>query len=156
MTYTLPYEWILQHVYPERVKKSEQKSYRNIMSMWWLHWNARPKLYHAIDRGHHFEQHPRGWVADRKPRERVLTVTRVSKTLAFSFTNAQYVFADQTVVFSFQRDQDFAMLQSSIHSAFAWQHGSRLKSDLRYGPTDVLEPFPFPVSIKPVGFLCLE
>ena len=51
MTYTLPYEWILQHVYPERVKKSEQKSYRNIMSMWWLHWNARPKLYHAIDRG---------------------------------------------------------------------------------------------------------
>lgn len=155
-TYTLPYEWILKHVYPERVKKSEQKSYRNIMSMWWLHWNARPVLYHTIGRGRHFEKHPKDWIDDRKPQERVLIVTRVSKTLAFSFVPASYIFSDATVVFSFKGNDDFALLQSSIHTAFAWQHASRLKSDLRYSPTDALEPFPFPVSIKQVDSSALN
>ena len=146
-TYRQPYEWIRKRVYPERLGKSQQKSYRKIMSMWWLHWNARPALYHAIGRGHHFERHPKGWVPNSEPRKRVLTVSRVSKTVAFSFTDAKNVFSDQTVVFSLQRDRDFAVLQSSIHAAFAWQYASRLKSDLRYGPTDALEPFPFPTDL---------
>ena len=144
-TYTLPYEWISEHVYPERAKKSKQKSYRNIMSLWWLHWNARPALYHAIGRGRHFEKHPKGWIDDRKPQERVLVVTRVSKTLAFSFVPASYIFSDATVVFSPNSNDTFALLQSSIHTVFAWQYASRLKSDLRYSPTDTLEPFPFPL-----------
>ncbi len=144
-TYTLPYEWISEHVYPERAKKSKQKSYRNIMSLWWLHWNARPALYHAIGRGRHFEKHPKGWIDDRKPQERVLVVTRVSKTLAFSFVTGSYIFSDATVVFSPNSNDTFALLQSSIHTVFAWQYASRLKSDLRYSPTDTLEPFPFPL-----------
>lgn len=36
-TYREPYEWIKKQVYPERLQKSKEKSYRNIMSVWWQH-----------------------------------------------------------------------------------------------------------------------
>ena len=142
--YRAPYEWLRENVYPERLEKSKQKSYKNIMSMWWLHWNARPGLYHAIGRGHHFEKHLKNWDPQKEPMERVLAVTRVSKTLAFSFVSAGMVFSDATVAFSLNGYDDFAILQSGVYAAFAWQHASRLKSDLRYSPTDALEPFAFP------------
>jgi hypothetical protein len=145
--YELPYEWLLQNVYPERLEKSRQKSYQNIMSSWWLHWNARPTLYHAIGRGHHFEKHPGGWDAEARPRTRVLAVTRVSKTLAFSFVSPDFVYSDATVVFASEQSSTFAVLQSNIHAVFAWQHASRLKNDLRYSPTDALEPFALPSGV---------
>lgn len=144
MTYREPYFWIKKHVYPERLKKSKEKSYRNIMSMWWQHWNVRPGLYHAIGQGHHFESHPDNWYPIELRPKRVLAVTRVSKTLAFSFVNSNIVFSDATVAFSLGCGRDFALLQSNIHAVFAWQHSSRLKSDLRYSPSDAFEPFAFP------------
>lgn len=143
-TYVLPWKWIEERVYPERLEKSKEKSYRNILSMWWQHWNVRPGLYHAIGLGHYFERHPEDWSPCRKQPVRVLAITRVSKTLAFSFVDSNIVFSDATVAFSLGRGRDFALLQSSIHSVFAWQHASRLKSDLRYSQTDALEPFAFP------------
>ncbi len=144
--YALPYQWLMKHVYPERLEKSAQNSYKNIMGMWWLHWNARPALYHAVGRGHHFERHPIAWEPDQPSLSRVLAVTRVSKTLAFSFVSPNWVYSDATVIFATDRPSIFATLQSNIHAVFAWQHASRLKNDLRYSPTDALEPFPFPVA----------
>lgn len=143
-TYHEPYMWIREHVYPERLKKSKEKSYKNIMSMWWLFWRHRPELYHAIGRGHHFECHPNGWLPNERLMSRVLAITRVSKTLAFSFVDPNIVFSDAIVAFSLNRGRDFALLQSNIHAVFAWQHASRLKTDLRYSPTDALEPYVFP------------
>ena len=143
-TYKEPFEWIKERVLPERLEKSKEKSYRDIMSMWWLFWRHRPELYHAIGRGHHFECHPDGWSPNGGLPPRVLAITRVSKTLAFSFVDSNIVFSDATVVFSLGRGRDFALLQSNVHAVFAWQHASRLKSDLRYSPTDALEPFAFP------------
>ncbi|MDF5805120.1 hypothetical protein P4238_15825 [Pseudomonas aeruginosa] len=93
---------------------------------------------------HSFQKHPDSWNPALKQADRVLVVTRVSKTLAFSFVRTGIVFSDATVVFSLARDRDLALLQSSIHAVFAWQHASRLKNDLRYSPTDALEPFAFP------------
>jgi hypothetical protein len=149
-SYPLPWKWIEERVKPERVEKSKEAAYRNIMSMWWRHWNARPALYHAIGRGHHFERHPEGWSPSSIRPRRVLAITRVSKTLAFSFVDADLVYSDATVVFSLDRGQDFALLQSNVHAAFAWQHASRLKSDLRYSPTDAFEPFAFPDGFRVV------
>lgn len=144
MTYREPYFWIKKHVYPERLEKSKGNSYRNIMSMWWQHWNVRPGLYHAIGQGHHFENHPDNWSPIELRPKRVLAVTRVSKTLAFSFVNSNIVFSDATVAFTLGCGRDFALLQSNLHAVFAWQHSSRLKSDLRYSPTDAFETFAFP------------
>lgn len=145
--YPEPFEWIKKNVYPERLEKSQEKSYRNIMGMWWLHWNARPGLHHAIGRGAPFHEHPSNWTPERVPHERALVVARVSKTLAFALVDATSVFTDQVVVFAFDDAAHFALLQSNVHGAFAWQHSSKLKTDLRYSPTNAFEPFPLPPSV---------
>ncbi len=143
-TYREPYAWIKERVYPERLEKSKEKSYRNIMSMWWQHWNVRPGLYHAIGRGETFCQHPDSWDPAARPLARVLVVARVSKTLAFALVDPTTVFSDQIVAFAFGSAADFALFQSNLHGVFAWQHSSKLKSDLRYSPSDAFETFPLP------------
>lgn len=142
--YREPFEWITQRVRPERLEKSRSTSYRNIMNMWWKHWNVRTELYHALGRGQPFVRHPLGWDCKQKPLRRVLAISRVSKTGAFVFVNNDSVFSDATVIFASDQAWLFAILQSSIHVAFAWKHASRLKSDLRYTPSDIFETFPLP------------
>jgi hypothetical protein len=143
-TYLKPYRHLKENVYSERLEKSKETSYRNIMSMWWQHWNTRPGLYHAIGRGSVFFQHPPQWTPDQQPLAKCLVVARVSKTLAFALVDSQSVFSDQVVVFALDSTAHFALLQSSIHGIFAWQFSSKLKSDLRYSLTDAFEPFPMP------------
>lgn len=139
-TYDLPYKWIHEKVLPERSEKKDPGA----RDKWWLFMRSRSELYHSIQWGHHFERHPKEWDQNVRPTNRVLVVTRVSKTLAFSFVRSKIIYSDATVVFSLNRGRDFALLQSSIHAAFSWQYSSRLKSDLRYSPTDALDPFAFP------------
>jgi hypothetical protein len=141
--YELPYAWIKEHVYPERLMKSKQSSYKNIMSKWWCHLAPRPEMYHAIGCGDTFCQYPQSWKVDGRL-SRVLTVARVSKTLAFAFSDPATIFADQLVVFAFESSSYFALVQSNVHAVFAWQHSSKLKTDLRYSPSDAFETFPLP------------
>jgi len=139
-TYTLPYEWLEENVKAERFANKD----KGAREKWWLFLRARSELYHAIGRGRHFVRHPDGWSPSPSQPPRVMAITRVSKTLAFSFVDSNFVFSDATVAFSLGRGRDFALLQSTVHAVFAWQHASRLKSDLRYSQTDALEPFAFP------------
>lgn len=147
--YELPWQRIEERVKPERQRLNERGEYvlrKPLPERWWQFGEKRPGLYHAIGRGRHFERHPDGWSPSRSQPPRVLAITRVSKTLAFSFADSNIVFSDATVAFSLGRGRDFALLQSNVHAVFAWQHASRLKSDLRYSQTDALEPFAFPES----------
>ena len=144
--YQLPFERVEERVKPER-SKNKRKERRE---RWWHFAEKTPALYHAIGRGHHFERHPEDWSAGTSQPPRVLAITRVSKTLAFSFVDSNIVFSDATVVLSLSHGRDFALLQSNVHAVFAWQHASRLKSDLRYSPTDALEPFAFPAGFHDV------
>ncbi|WP_372796894.1 Eco57I restriction-modification methylase domain-containing protein [Litorivivens sp.] len=140
--YVKAIEIVLSRVKPHRDQVSAAK--KKVREKWWLYEASAKELYHTIGRGHYFEKHPEGWDSRLPAKQRVLALTRVSKTLAFSFINSKPIFSEQTVVFSLDRGADFALLQSNIHAAFAWQHSSRMKRDLRYGPSDALEPFPFP------------
>jgi hypothetical protein len=147
--YRLPYEWIEERVKPERQRRNERGNFalrRPLPERWWQYRAKSLGLYHAIGRGHQFERHPKGWSLANSTQQpiKVLAITRVSKTLAFSFVDSNFIFSDATVAFSFGRERDFALLQSNIHAVFAWKHASRLKNDLRYSQTDVLEPYPFP------------
>ena len=152
--YDLPFQWILKHVYPERLEKREQKSYKGLKSAWWRHLAPRSGLYHAIGRGHHFQSHPVGWNPEAPVLSRVLAVTGVSNTLAFSYVSSKFIYSHATFVFASDQPSVFATLQSNIHAVFAWQHSSRLGSALRYAPTDVLDPFPFP-NIEGAKDLCV-
>jgi len=142
--YFLPFKRVLTLVKPERDKLGGNPSAEGRKRKWWLYGRDAKALYHAIGRGRHFNRHPKNWSPNRNQPPRVLVVTRVSKTLAFTFVDSNILFSDATVVFSLGSGRDFALLQSNVHAAFAWQHASRLKNDLRYSPTDALEPFAFP------------
>jgi len=145
---------VLVRVKPHRDQVNAAK--KKVREKWWLYEASAKELYHTIGRGHYFEKHPEGWDSSAPAKPRVLALTRVSKTLAFSFISSEQIFSEQTVIFSLDQGSDFALLQSNIHAAFAWQHSSRMKSDLRYGPTDALEPFPFPSDLQKMSGIDLD
>jgi hypothetical protein len=137
--YTLPYEWLEKNVKAERLANKD----KGAREKWWLFLRARSELYHAIGRGNCFIAHPKNW-RDVPALRHVMAITRHSKSLAFSMVDNIQIYSDATVVFALDSARDFALMQSNIHGVYAWQHGSRLKHDLRYTPTDILETFPFP------------
>jgi hypothetical protein len=97
---------------------------------WWIYAENRPGLYSAI--------------ASLK---RVMVLTIVSRTVAFAFTPSDWVFSHRVVVFPFESNEQFALLQSSLHYFWAWKYSSTMKSDLNYSPTDCFQTFPFPLDM---------
>jgi hypothetical protein len=78
------------------------------------------------------------------PLRRVLVRSRVSELHALVFVPKGYVYGDATVVFAFDDDYHFALLQSSVHEVWLRQQASSLRTDIRYTPTDCFDTFPFP------------
>lgn len=145
--YAEPYRIIEGLVKPERQRRKENGEYKlrkPLPQRWWQYSEKRPALYHAIGRGEFFVNHPEGYDQFSGPNKKVLCITRVSKTVAFAFVPNDIILSEAVVVFPFESYAYFALLQSSIHRVFAWQHASKLKSDLRYSPSDVFETFAFP------------
>jgi hypothetical protein len=52
-------------------------------------------------------------------------------------------------VFTFDKWPYFTILQSNIHSGWAWKYGTTLKSDLIYAPSDIVNIYPFPQNLIP-------
>jgi hypothetical protein len=94
---------------------------------WWQFWRARKSLYQKI-----------------APLKRVLIHTRVTKTHGFSFVPTNMVYSDATVVIASDESSMLAVLQSSIHEAWAWKYSSKLKTDRRYSVEDCFQTFPLP------------
>lgn len=78
---------------------------------------------------------------------RVLVVAATSRTLAFSFMPIGIVFSHATVVFPFNQDDKFAVMQSIFHENWSRNYTSSMKGDLRYTPSDCFETFPFPLNL---------
>ena len=115
-----------QRVRPERTRKDSRK-YPRMVYEWWKHWNARPELRYAI-----------------KGLPRVLVVSRVGHSAAFTFVPAPMVYADSLVVFPLSTYAAFCVLQSRVHDIWIRFFGSSMKDDLRYTPSDCFETFPLP------------
>ena len=94
---------------------------------YWKFWDKRLEKYESI-----------------KNLSRVLTISRVSKTLAFSFVSTNQVFADSIVIIPFEKADNFSILQSNLHNAWIWEYCTTMKTDPNYGPSNVLHNFPFP------------
>jgi len=145
--YVEPYRIVLDEVKPERQFRKpngEFKQRKPLPQRWWQYADKRPALYHAIGRGKSFVSHPKGWEPDEQPYERVLTYSLVSKYWCPIFTTNEAVFSHALGVNAMSKYSDFAVLQSSIHTEWAWKQASRLESRLRYTPSDIFETFPYP------------
>lgn len=97
---------------------------------WWQYAEKRPGLYSAV-----------------KNVKRVLVVAQTSKTRAFAFLPAGFVYDQKLVVFIFDRYTPFSVLQSRAHIDWSFFAGSTMKDDPVYTPTDCFETFPFPAAL---------
>ena len=117
---------IEQRVKPERQALTHDR-YKRIREHWW-----------------HFVAYGKGLRRAIAPLRRVLVRSRVSELHMLAFVPKGYVYGDATVVFAFEDDYHFALLQSSVHEAWLRQQASSLRTDVRYTPTDCFDTFPFP------------
>ncbi|WP_029972130.1 Eco57I restriction-modification methylase domain-containing protein [Paraburkholderia graminis] len=136
-------------VKPER----DGNSRRERREKWWHFAEKCPALYHAIGRGHAFARHPFSWKSDTLPLGHVLVYARHSKYWCPDFVPSQMVFSDALCVNAMDSFREFALLQSSVHGEWAWKLSSSLESRLRYTPSDVFEPFPFPEEYSDLDLL---
>ena len=116
-----------QRVRPARENIGNSAIDRTHKTRWWLYANDRPQLRATIA------------VLDR-----VLVISRISNSFAFTFLPNGMIYNEKTVVFPFNQTAAFAMLQSRPHEVWTRFLSSTLKDDLQYTPSDCFGTFPFP------------
>ncbi len=114
---------VCTHVKPQR-ERDKRAMYRRY---WWQFAEKRAALYPAIAR-----------------LPRCLACSSVSKHIIFAFQPTDRVFSHSLIVFPLPRYAHFALLQSRIHGIWARLHGSSMRNDLRYTPSDCFDTFAFP------------
>jgi hypothetical protein len=137
------FDWSLEHAeqYPdcmaivrEKVKPQRDEVNRKVYrEIWWQFAEKQKTLYATI--------------AEMK---RVLVIALTSRTVAFEFIKTGIVFSHATIVLTFDSNAIFALLLSTIHTEWAREHGSSMKGDARYTPSDCFETFPFPDTRNPI------
>ena len=110
----------------ERADHSEQIG----RDKWWIFWRRRAELYRAIQNLRH-----------------VFVINCHTKFVAFAAQPVDIVFSHATSVIASDSFAMFAVLSSALHDAWAWREKSTMgSSTLRYLPSLVFDPFPFPNS----------
>lgn len=88
--------------------------------------------------------------------DRVLARSRLSELHALAAVPNGCVFGDATMVFAFDDDYHFALLQSNVHEAWLRKQASSLRTDIRYTPTDCFDTFSFPQMPSAAARACPE
>ncbi|MBN3748539.1 restriction endonuclease [Burkholderia sp. Se-20373] len=136
---------IERKVKPERQRMDDKGAYvlrKPLPQRWWHYADKRPALYHAIGRGASFARHPDDWDASTPEYDLVLAQTQVSKYLTPCMLRNDYVFDQKVVVFGGASFELYALLQSSIHEAWARKQAGSLETRLSYTPSDAFASFP--------------
>jgi hypothetical protein len=113
---------------PERMKINDKGG----KEKWWLFLRTRPELYREL--------------ASRKE---ALVNLFTSSVHSFAIIESNRVFANSLNVFTLPPASGLALLQSRIHEIWSKIMSSSMKDDIRYGPSDCFETFPFPVATTP-------
>ena len=111
----------------ERKANGDFKKRKPLPELYWIYAEKRPKLYRTI-----------------APLERVLAISRVSKTVQPVFVPIGQVLSEETVVFAYVDDFHFGVLTCGFHFRWAMRFASSMRTDTRYTPSDVFETFPQP------------
>jgi methylase of polypeptide subunit release factors len=131
--YPEPFAIVEAKVKPERTRRDAAGEFvlrKPLPQKWWIYADKRPKLYKTI-----------------ATFDRVLVTPRVSKYVSFAFVKRRQVFMDTVVVIAHQSISAFAVLQSNLHTYWAWRFSSTMgSSTIRYSPRECFLSFPFPAN----------
>ena len=75
---------------------------------------------------------------------RCFAAARTTKHLNFSAFPIDIFVSDSIYVFTTDRWDLYAVVQSTLHEVWARKYSGALKQDLRYSPSDCFDTFPFP------------
>lgn len=79
-------------------------------------------------------------------RDRILASSRRSKHLCFRFVPTSFVMNEATKLYFFDDFFDFACLQSSLHTVWAyWTCGTMGMTTIKYSTSEALETWPMPI-----------
>jgi hypothetical protein len=115
-----------ERVKPERLALTHPR-YERARKNWWLFVAYGKSLRRAIG-----------------TLQRVLVRAEVSQLHMVSFVPKDWVYSHMLIVFAFDDDYHFALLQSSVHEIWVFKLASTLGAGVRYTPTDCFDTFPFP------------
>lgn len=100
---------------------------RDHRDRWWQYAFVRESLYEKI-----------------RQKKHCFIAARTTKYLNFSVVPTSYVFTDALYVFTTDRYDLYAIVQSALHEVWARKYSGALKQDLRYSPSKCFDTFPFP------------
>ncbi|SFF48939.1 DNA methyltransferase [Thermoflexibacter ruber] len=144
-TYPELYQIVKAKVFPDREKKAEEqekinnallekdpkaytnKHHLNFFKYWWKLAYGREEMLKSI-----------------KDLKRYIVCSRVSKRNIFDFVCTSIRPNDALMVFAFEDDYSYGILQSKVHWEWWKAKCSTLKEDFRYTSESVWETFPFP------------
>lgn len=121
--YPEPFAIIADLVKPFRATQNRGRN----RDYWWIYAEHRPGLNRSLLRLKH-----------------CMVASLVTKHLSFSMVSTGIVFAHRLCVFSSNRWDHFAIVQSSLHDLWARKYSGALETRLNYSPSDCFVTFPFP------------
>ena len=111
----------------KNAKAKINKHHINFYNKWWLLSYGRVDMLEAISKT-----------------KRYIACSRVSARPIFEFVSSKINPNDALMVFNFQDDYTFGIIQSRIHIIWYQEKCSTMKGDPRYTPNTIWDTFPFP------------
>jgi hypothetical protein len=109
---------------------------------------------HEVDFWKFWDKRPEGYAAIAKL-PRVMARSRVGNRHCLAFLPVGIVYDSALVVFTVHGDDDFALLQCSIHEEWArFYAGAAMRTDMRYSTKACFDTFPYPTipsSVASIG-----
>lgn len=121
--------WVEQKAKEEREGKTKSNGRENQLKTWWEMWRKRSDLLQNLSY-----------------KARFIACARVSKRAIFDFVSTDIRPNDALMVFTFEDDYSFGIIQSVYHWEWWKAKCSTLKGDYRYTTNTVWDTFPFPQS----------
>jgi hypothetical protein len=125
-----PFAIVEEKVKPFRATQNRKRN----REVWWIYAEHRPGLLRNI-----------------APLDRCFVAARTTKHLSFSASPTDRVFSDALYVFTTDRWDHFAVVQSTLHEVWARKYSGALKQDLRYSPSKCFDTFAFPAGLLANG-----
>jgi hypothetical protein len=124
--YEQPFAIVEERVRPERERQNDVGG----REFWWRFLRPRMEMASKI-----------------QELDRCFAAARTTKHLNFSVVPTNYIFSDALYVFTTERWDLYAAVQSTVHEVWARKYSGALKQDLRYSPSNCFETFAFPDDI---------